>query len=98
MTTERRSVAISAALARAFQRAPAELHYVREAEDIDRAFGEEGNEHVCPLCHEFFSSWAFRRHAPSCIRAYAPLWERQRDRDPGSQYRGRLFGPTGRKV
>lgn len=43
---------------------------------------EEGDEHNCPLCHEYFNTADFKAHAPQCILVRAGKWERQRDRDP----------------
>lgn len=77
-----RMVRIEAAAARAFQRAPREFTSVQSAEDADRALGDDGNEHHCPLCNQFYGTQAFKRHAPSCIKANAPRWERQRDLEP----------------
>lgn len=84
MTEEhpKRIVRIEGAVARAFQRAPAEFTTVQSAEDADRALGDAGNEHHCPLCNQFFGTVAFRAHAPGCITANAPKWERQRDEEP----------------
>jgi hypothetical protein len=77
-----RMVRIEGVTARAFQRAPAEFTSVHSAEDADRALGDDGNEHNCPLCHQFFGTRAFKAHAPDCIKARAPAWERQRDKAP----------------
>lgn len=65
------------------QRLPeGEFMTVQSAEEADRALGDPGNSHHCPLCNQFFGSVAFRAHAPGCIRANAPRWERQRDEEP----------------
>jgi hypothetical protein len=91
---------IEGAVARAFQRAPQEFTSVTDAAEADKALGDPENAHHCPLCNNFFGSEAFKRHAPTCIKAYAPGWERQRDREPPyskvKQFRGRLFGPPRR--
>ena len=83
MDHPKRMVVIQGAAARAFQRAPKEFRTVSEAGDADAALGDDGNEHHCPLCNEFFGTQAFKRHAASCIKTRAPAWERQRDRAPG---------------
>jgi len=51
---------------------PSETVSVRSAEDADRALGDDGNEHHCPLCNEFYGTEAFKAHAPECIRVRAP--------------------------
>ena len=90
-----RMVVVQGVTARMFNRAsaPGEFTTVSNAAEADKALGEEGNEHFCPLCLEYFSTAAFKRHAPSCILARAGAWERQRDKDPETHFRGRLFGP-----
>lgn len=77
-----RSVVIQGRTARAFERAPKEFTSVRTAEEADRALGDDGNEHFCPLCNEFFGNAAFKAHAADCIKLRAPAWERQRDKEP----------------
>lgn len=49
-----------------------ELMSVKEAEDVDRALSDPENLHCCPLCNEFFRTYAFRAHAQQCIDARAP--------------------------
>lgn len=63
-------------------RAPTEVMTVTDAEAASKALGDDGNEHHCPLCNQFFGNVDFQQHAPSCIDTYAPAWERQRDREP----------------
>lgn len=45
---------------------------VSTAEDIAMALGDDGNEHLCPLCNEYFASLPFAAHAQACINARAP--------------------------
>lgn len=59
-----------------------EITTVQDAEAADRALADEGNTHHCPLCNQFYGTIAFKAHAPSCIQANAPRWERQRDEEP----------------
>lgn len=83
----KRSVRIEGATAiavlAAIKRGPSEFTTVREADEAGRALSDPENAHCCPLCGDVFRTAAFVRHAPSCIEARAPAWERQRDRDPG---------------
>jgi hypothetical protein len=82
-----RTVVIEGAVARFFERAPKEFTTVQEAADIDKALGDPENAHHCPLCNNFFGTYAFMRHAKSCIDTYAPAWERQRDKAPPYELR-----------
>jgi len=75
-------VVVEGAVARAFQRAPAEFTSVKSAEDADKALNDPQNAHHCPLCNQFFGTIAFKTHAPECIKVRAPAWERQRDDEP----------------
>lgn len=49
-----------------------ELMSVKDAEDVDRAMSDPENLHCCPLCNDFFKTFAFRAHAQECIDARAP--------------------------
>jgi hypothetical protein len=93
-----RMVRVEGEAARAFQRAPQEFTTVTSAAQADTVLGDPGNTHHCPLCAGFFGAEAFKRHAPSCIEAYAPRWEKNRDLEPPhskvKQYRARLYGST----
>lgn len=75
-------VRIEGALAKAFQKAPAEFTSVNSAESADRALNDPGNSHHCPLCNQFFGTFAFKTHAQDCINTRAPGWERQVDKEP----------------
>ena len=58
-------------------RRPLEMMSVKTAEDAAIALGDEGNEHHCPLCNDFFTTAGFVSHAARCIEARAPrqrLW------------------------
>ncbi len=82
-----RSVRIPGVTARAFQilrnpmPRPDEVRTVKEATELDKASFQDGDEHHCPLCNEFFGSRAFKAHAQQCIDARAP--------------RGRIWTPPG---
>lgn len=73
-----RNVIIPGMTARAFQLLnrpvpyPKEVMTVKTAADVDKALGDEGNEHCCPLCNEYFGTKAFQMHARQCIEARAP--------------------------
>ena len=45
---------------------------VRDAIEIDKALGDPGNSHRCPLCYDFFGTEAFVAHAQQCIDIHAP--------------------------
>ncbi len=63
--------AISFALSPA-KRRPLEMMSVKTAEDAALALGDDGNEHHCPLCNDFFTTKGFVAHARACIEARAP--------------------------
>ena len=53
-------------------RRPLEMMSVKTAEDAALALGDDGNEHHCPLCNDFFTTKGFVAHAKACIEARAP--------------------------
>ena len=79
-----RSVNIQGATAEAFsymaspsRRRPLEVMSVKTIEDAALALGDDGNEHHCPLCNDFFTTKGFVAHARRCIEARVPrkfLW------------------------
>ena len=59
------------------KRRPLEMMSVKTAEDAAIALGDDGNEHHCPLCNDFFTTKGFVAHARRCIEARVPrkfLW------------------------
>lgn len=47
-----------------------EARSVRTIEEAAKALGQEGDEHFCPLCDDYFNTLQFVRHAAQCIKLH----------------------------
>lgn len=97
--------AVAPALIGLFPKAfsPQTFAKVETPEEIAKAkdYREEGDEHHCPFCKQYYNWADLKAHAQGCINAHAPAWERQLDEEPRHnsiiQFRPKVFGPTGRR-